>query len=145
MSRSFAGEMKRRCQRTLKPQITVPVLGSSLCSTGWLPPSFLRCKHCVPYHLVQSPAKQRPGQQPRRREMMDRSPPLSPPPPPPTPARQHAGEVKGVSLNSPAPHAVPGDCSFPGLPQPLPAAGRARCAALCVWSCLSCAPAAASS
>ncbi|PVH48332.1 hypothetical protein PAHAL_4G310100 [Panicum hallii] len=125
MSRSFAGEMKRHCQRALKPQITVPVLRS----TGWLPP-FFRCKHCPTTSSSRRPS-------PGDGRWME----LSASPPPPTPARQHAGdgEVKGVSLNSHAPHAVPSDCSFPGLPRPLPAAGcRPRCASLCVRPCLSC-------
>lgn len=129
MSRSFAGEMKRHCQRG--PETS----NRSTCTSP-----FPRCNTALPPPRHSSPPssqKQWPAGQamamglpfagkPRmpcwilacRVECSVRTPLLR---------CAHAGdEVKGVSLNSHAPHAVPSDCSF---------LLTCRCQLLCRRSC----------
>ena len=148
MSRSFAGEMKKALPKS--PEASNHST-STLQHRLALPP-FFAVNTALPPRPVPGQAKQlskgRPPHLPRRWDFHSRSrvpgveaerrSPLQHTRRQPTPARQHAGEVKGASLNSHAPHAVPSDCSFPGLPRGRCQLPAARCRAwLCVWpSCL---------
>ncbi|CAL5046295.1 unnamed protein product [Urochloa decumbens] len=131
MSRSFAGDMKRHWQRALKPQIT----GSFLCCNTVLCPT-------TPLWLcdIPQPSKcRRPGDGTSIREARKPHAPrlhlhhLAPS----QHARRRLGEVKRVSLNSCELHAVPSDCSFPGLTLTLPLPAVLRFA-LCVVLLASC-------